>query len=60
MKHPDPKKHQLISFAKSAIRIIGGIVAAVAATNQYAPYAVIVLAVSFVLAELVGVYEELV
>ena len=23
MKHPDPKKHQQISFIKSAIRILG-------------------------------------
>ncbi len=60
MKHPDPKLHQLTSFAKSAIRIIGGIIAAVATTNQYAPYAVMILAVSFVVAELVGIYEELV
>lgn len=53
MKHPDPKKHQLISFVKSAIRI-GGCVGALAAGSLAC------LAAALLLAELVGVYEELV
>ena len=52
MKHPDPKKHQNISFIKSAIRIaacfagVGGSIA--------------LLAAGLLLAEIVGVYEEMV
>lgn len=52
MKHPDPKKHQTISFIKSGLRIlacfagIGGSVA--------------LLAAGLLIAEVVGVYEELV
>lgn len=57
MEHPDPKKHQLISFLKSGIRILGGIGAMATANAQHA---VFILAASFVLAEFIGVYEELV
>lgn len=52
MEHPDPKKHQTISFIKSGIRIlacfagIGGSIA--------------LLAAGLLIAEIVGVYEELV
>lgn len=53
MKHPDPKKHQLISFAKSGIRIGGCAVAALTGS-------VVILAVALLVAEIVGVYEELV
>ncbi len=52
MNHPDPKKHQLISFVKSGIRIlacVGGAFGSVA-----------FLAVGLLIAEIVGVYEELV
>ena len=52
MKHPDPKKHQTISFIKSGIRIIAcfaGIGGSVA-----------LLAAGLLIAEAVGVYEELV
>lgn len=58
MKHPDPKKHQLISFAKSAIRIaasVGGV-----ATIANPATAVLIVAIGYGLAEVVGVYEELV
>jgi len=58
MKHPDPKKHQLISFAKSAIRILAS-GAAIALITSPAT-AVITLAIGYGLAEVVGVYEELV
>lgn len=53
MKQPDPKLHQIISFAKSAIRILGCGVAAVTGS-------VVTLAVMLLIAELVGVVEELV
>jgi hypothetical protein len=53
MNQPDPRKHQLISFVKSGIRI-GGAAAAIATTS------IIILALAMLIAELVGVYEELV
>lgn len=53
MEQPDPKLHQIISFAKSAIRILGCGVAAVTGS-------VVTLAVMLLIAELVGVVEELV
>lgn len=50
-KIPDPKKHQLISFIKSGIRIAGyGII------PFHLGFAVIVL----ILSEAIGIYEELV
>lgn len=52
-KLPDPHLHQIISFAKSAIRIIGCGIAFVTGS-------VPVLAGMLLLAELVGVVEELV
>ena len=58
MNHPDAKKHQLISFVKSAIRIGGGILSVTVTTEPQ--HAVFILAVSFVVAELIGIYEELV
>ena len=51
MKYPDAKKHQLISFMKSGIRIFGYILLTVDITT-----AVIVLALS----EGLGIFEELV
>jgi hypothetical protein len=59
MKHPDPKKHQLISFAKSGIRIIASFAAALAVTSHI-QLAIILLAIGYAAAEVVGVYEELV
>jgi tetrahydromethanopterin S-methyltransferase subunit B len=53
MNQPDPRKHQLISFAKSGIRIGGCLAAAVTGS-------VLTLAVSLLVAEIVGVWEELV
>ena len=58
MKHPDPKKHQLISFAKSAIRILASVGALVAISYPVA--AVLIVAIGYGVAEIVGVYEELV
>jgi hypothetical protein len=58
MKHPDPKKHQLISFVKSGIRIAASCFACLAFNNP--SVAVFILAFGYGLAEIVGVYEELV
>ena len=51
MKHPDPKKHQTISFAKSALRTLGYVLLII-----NVPAAALIL----VLSETLGVYEELV
>jgi len=51
MKHPDPKKHQQISFIKSGIRISGYILI---------PFSLIIAASVLILSELIGIYEELV
>ena len=59
MKHPDPKKHQLISFAKSAIRIIASVGGVIAVFSNL-ELAITIVAVGYGLAEIVGVYEELV
>jgi hypothetical protein len=53
MNQPDPRKHQLISFAKSGIRIGGCFAAAITGS-------VVSLAVALLVAEIVGVWEELV
>lgn len=58
MNHPDPKKHQLISFAKSAIRILASIGGVAAISNLTA--AVLIVAIGYGVAEIVGVVEELV
>jgi len=51
-KLPDPQKHQYISFAKSGLRIIAGVLLC---TGQlYAAGAF------FILAEVLGIAEELV
>lgn len=59
MEHPDPKKHQLISFAKSAIRIIASVGGTVAVFMSV-ELAVAIVAVGYGIAEVVGIYEELV
>ena len=58
MKHPDAKKHQLISFIKSGIRITASLWACLLFTDP--TVAVLILALGYGLAEIVGVYEELV
>lgn len=52
MKQPDPKLHQLISFAKSALRITAGI-ALIAGSF-------VATGVLIILAEVLGIVEELV
>ncbi len=55
MNHPDPKKHQYISFVKSSWRIIAGIALC------YYPNDLMVLAgASLIIAEILGIVEELV
>lgn len=51
MNYPDAKKHQLVSFVKSAIRIVGYI---------FIPINLVISAGFLILAEIVGVIEELV
>ena len=51
MKQPDPKLHQLISFIKSAIRIVGYILI---------PINLLSAALVLILSELIGIIEELV
>ena len=48
---PDARKHQIVSFVKSSIRIVGYI---------YLPFNIWVAAGLLILSEAVGVYEELV
>ena len=48
---PDPKAHQIVSFVKSTIRIVGYI---------YLPINLWVAALLLIMAEAVGIYEELV
>lgn len=50
MNHPDPKKHQTISFIKSAVRII---------SYTVLPINLTVAAIGLVLAEALGVIEEM-
>jgi hypothetical protein len=58
MNHPDAKKHLIVSLVKSSIRIVGSIAALLAYSCPVA--AVMILAATYGLAEIVGVYEELV
>ena len=51
MEHPNPKKHQQISFAKSVLRITGYVVLLVE------PLAAVTL---LVCSEALGIWEELV
>lgn len=50
-KTPDPKKHQIISFIKSGIRILGYFLL---------PFSLLIGAGVLILSEIVGIYEELV
>ena len=50
-KLPDPKKHQIISFVKSGIRILGYI---------FIPFDLGVAVTLLVVSEAVGIIEELV
>ena len=50
-KHPDPKKHQTISFIKSGIRILG---------YCFIPFNLVFATIFLILSEVVGIIEELV
>lgn len=52
MNQPDPRKHQIISFAKSGLRILAGIF--------LCANILISAGVLFILAEILGILEELV
>lgn len=58
MQHPDAKKHLIVSLVKSSLRIIGSLFALIVYANPQA--AVMILAATYGLAEIVGIYEELV
>tara|TARA_B100001287_G_scaffold172597_1_gene145331 strand:- start:3682 stop:3951 length:270 start_codon:yes stop_codon:yes gene_type:complete len=51
VNYPDAKKHQVVSFIKSGIRILGYI---------FIPFNLVVSAILLILSEVVGIYEELV
>ena len=51
MNHPDAKKHQLVSFIKSGIRILG---------YCLIPFNLVIATIILVLSELIGILEELV
>ena len=50
-KLPDPKKHQIISFVKSGIRILGYI---------FIPFNIDVAVTLLIVSEAVGILEEMV
>jgi hypothetical protein len=58
MEHPDPGKHQMISFAKSAVRIVASI--ATFFTIATPTTALLVLAAGYGIAEVIGILEEMV
>lgn len=58
MEHPDPHKHQMISFAKSAVRILSSL--AVFFTIATPTTALLILAAGYGIAEVIGILEELV
>ena len=49
--YPDARKHQLVSFIKSGIRILG---------YCFIPFNLVVSAILLILSEIVGIIEELV
>ena len=51
MKHPDAKLHQVISFIKSGIRIVG---------YCFIPFNLIIAMLILVVSEAIGIIEELV
>jgi hypothetical protein len=51
IKYPDAKKHQIVSFIKSAVRILG---------YCFIPFNLVVSAILLILSEVVGIIEELV
>ena len=51
MKYPDAKKHQIVSFIKSGIRIIG---------YAFLPFSLTIATIVLIFSEIIGIIEELV
>ena len=51
MKQPDAKKHQIISFIKSGVRILGYI---------FIPFSLVTATLLLIFSEIIGIIEELV
>ena len=51
MNHPDPKKHQQISFLKSVIRILGYV---------FLFWDIETAAITLIMSEVIGIAEEMV
>tara|TARA_E500000178_G_C16743799_1_gene627215 strand:- start:290 stop:559 length:270 start_codon:yes stop_codon:yes gene_type:complete len=51
VNYPDARKHQIVSFIKSGIRILG---------YCFIPFNLVVSAILLILSEIVGIIEELV
>ena len=51
INYPDARKHQIVSFIKSGIRILG---------YCFIPFNLVVSAILLILSEIVGIIEELV
>ena len=49
--HPDAKKHQIVSFIKSGVRIVG---------YCFIPFNLVTAAIILVVSEVIGIIEELV
>ena len=56
---PDPRKHKIVSFVKSAVRIAGGLALAGGGWLEMNPY-LMYGGVLLVVAEVLGIAEELV
>ena len=51
LNYPDARKHQIVSFIKSGIRILG---------YCFIPFNLVISAILLILSEIVGIIEELV
>jgi len=51
INYPDARKHQIVSFIKSGIRILG---------YCFIPFNLVISAILLILSEMVGIIEELV
>ena len=51
MKHPDAKKHQIVSFIKSGVRLLGYI---------FLPFDLYIAMGILLISEIIGIIEELV
>lgn len=49
-KIPDPKMHQIVSFVKSGVRILG---------YAFIPFNLVVATIILILSEVIGILEEL-